>query len=323
MSTEEACYYVEQAASAGLAGISITGGEPFLDMDRLLAVIHTAYKNGLFARVVTNGYWAGSEKRASSILDNLYDVGLREISISFDAMHEEHIKPESIKCAIETALKKDFKVVISHVKDNGNLDDSLAEYIDKLDQKFEGKLYAMGGYTVPSGKALERKKLDDYDNVQLSHERLSHTCRHVIREPIVVPKGDLYPCCSPSCATDIGFRDSYCIGNVNPRTELVTLLDDLQFNPLFVAMMLHGPKWVHDQIHNADRGCDDLEFINICDLCQSMLPSESARIDFEQKLSPFMGRFAVERFLIDAHHDGDTDKYLLGKSGIKALRPHK
>ena len=319
MNADEACDYVGQAASAGLAGISITGGEPFIDLDRLETVVSKSFELGMFARVVTNGYWAGSNRRAELILDRLYAVGLREISISFDSLHEEFIKASSIKRAIEVALRKGLKVVVSHVKDNGDLGDSLNSYLARLENDFSGNLFAMGGYTVPSGRAIEEKLSTDYDRVNVDHQRLTHACWHVIREPIVVPGGDIFPCCSPSCATDTGFRDSYRIGNLNER-HLSSVLDDLQANPLFLGLMLHGPRWVHDKTGS---GQESNQYINICDLCQSILCDSAQRARIEKELEPTLARLMIERLLVDAHHGGDIDKHLLEAAGISALRPHK
>ena len=91
MSEEEALSYVEQAARIpGIRGISVTGGEPFVEYELLHSVISTARQNGLRSRVVTNGYWAATPQRALKKLKRLVDAGLTEISLSSDALHETY-----------------------------------------------------------------------------------------------------------------------------------------------------------------------------------------------------------------------------------------
>src|SRR5438046_36950 len=76
MSEEEALSYVEQAARIpGIRGISVTGGEPFVEYELLHSVISTARQNGLRSRVVTNGYWAATPQRALKKLKRLVDAG--------------------------------------------------------------------------------------------------------------------------------------------------------------------------------------------------------------------------------------------------------
>src|SRR6266511_2067699 len=67
MSRDEALSYVRQVAEVGyLRGISITGGEPFLDYSLLSDVVREAGNHKLGARVVSNCFWATSPEHATS-----------------------------------------------------------------------------------------------------------------------------------------------------------------------------------------------------------------------------------------------------------------
>ncbi len=84
---------------AGLAKLSphgcrvhVTGGEVFLDWDRLIGILQAAAAEGLFAdSVETNGFWATEEGVIRDRLHAMQAVGVRELAISADPFHQEFV----------------------------------------------------------------------------------------------------------------------------------------------------------------------------------------------------------------------------------------
>jgi len=67
---------VRQMPAAGIAGLNLTGGEPFLYMEDLLAVVREARRCGVTTiRIFTNGFWARSVEAASDTLTQLQQAG--------------------------------------------------------------------------------------------------------------------------------------------------------------------------------------------------------------------------------------------------------
>jgi hypothetical protein len=81
----------------------ITGGEPFLDFDLLLATVaHGTSLKGLVT-CVTNAFWARSLEETRQMLTQLRDAGLRLLAISVSRFHERYVPLHRVRLALETA----------------------------------------------------------------------------------------------------------------------------------------------------------------------------------------------------------------------------
>lgn len=122
------CYYncqpqagglmpVDMAVSAAqglrrLAGdgakIHLTGGEPFLEFERLLEICRAYQREGLIDildNVETNGGWACQERDIADKLAALKDAGLRRLKISCDIFHQEFIPIDHVRRLAQVAAK--------------------------------------------------------------------------------------------------------------------------------------------------------------------------------------------------------------------------
>jgi len=78
---------LDQAVGAGVEGIEIEGGEPFLFYPLMLETLRQAKNRGLTRGIVTNCYWATSLKDARLWLEPLVEVGLDSLAVSDDRFH--------------------------------------------------------------------------------------------------------------------------------------------------------------------------------------------------------------------------------------------
>lgn len=84
------------------AQIHIGGGEPFLNPQRLLDIVETAFNYGIcLSYVETNAFWGNNPNKYEPILKELYKLGLRSILISVSPFHAEFIKPQTSINAIK------------------------------------------------------------------------------------------------------------------------------------------------------------------------------------------------------------------------------
>lgn len=90
---------LDAAAARGVAAVSFTGGEPFLQFDRLVHWLGHAHKLGIpFLRTGTNGFFLrhaerpGFEQKVAEVAGRLAESGVRNVWISIDsadpAVHE-------------------------------------------------------------------------------------------------------------------------------------------------------------------------------------------------------------------------------------------
>jgi len=79
-------------AEGGCRSLHIGGGEPFLDFDGLLGLVHEIRQSGIaLSFVETNAFWAKDEGKVKSWLDALLGAGVDALCISFDPFHAEYV----------------------------------------------------------------------------------------------------------------------------------------------------------------------------------------------------------------------------------------
>jgi MoaA/NifB/PqqE/SkfB family radical SAM enzyme len=328
MSLEDISFYLKELSSIkSIQGISITGGEPFLNYSLLTATIEKANSYKFKSRVVTNCFWGSNYKQAKSKLNDLRDKGLTEISVSYDDLHNKYIPAINVKNVVKASLELNLKVAVSSVTQNGNI----AKFSENIKNDFSNldtsKIIFVPGYIVHSGNAKNNLSANDLENITIDltmkDSRLLAPCNHVIREPIIMPSGDLSVCCSPAVACRNGFKKDYVIGNA--KTDgLVKLITDLNDHILFNILMLEGPSGLYKILNEkAPELLNRQEFVNICDLCNYLMSNTEA---LDSSHSSIIGKsfemFFKKNFL-NANCEGNVDTYLKKKLSINSMRPHK
>ena len=81
------------------AKVHLTGGEPFLVFERLLAICEAAQAKGLGGAdyVETNAGWVTEESEARHRLAALKAAGVNRLKISWDVFHEEFVPVEKVR----------------------------------------------------------------------------------------------------------------------------------------------------------------------------------------------------------------------------------
>lgn len=90
----------------------LTGGECFLFGKKLDNIINHAFNNGLFVRVVTNGYWASNYKNAYNRLSRLSANGLKELNLSTGDDHIEFVPKDRIVSAARASMDLGIKLLL-------------------------------------------------------------------------------------------------------------------------------------------------------------------------------------------------------------------
>jgi len=82
----------------------ITGGEPFLEFDRLVAIVKHGGSLGAEISCMTNAFWARNDEIATSNLTVLKESGLRSIGVSASRFHEEFVPLHRVQRALRIAM---------------------------------------------------------------------------------------------------------------------------------------------------------------------------------------------------------------------------
>lgn len=112
-------HYMREAKETlpALESFSFTGGEPFIDSERLYELIRYAYEElRITSSVVSNGYWGINYEKGSEIISRMKQAGLREVRLSADHFHQEYVPAEAVKGAIrilaEQKLKSEVTIMV-------------------------------------------------------------------------------------------------------------------------------------------------------------------------------------------------------------------
>ncbi len=92
--------------------VSINGGEPFLNLSRLTAIVQRAQERSALISAVTNAYWATSEERALRILQPLQAAGLGMIGVSAGHYHQQYVGIDCVYRALRAAQQLGMRTVI-------------------------------------------------------------------------------------------------------------------------------------------------------------------------------------------------------------------
>ncbi|SER19265.1 Radical SAM superfamily protein [Solimonas aquatica] len=97
--------------------VDFTGGEVFLDFDRLLDLVRFASQLGAEVGCVSNAYWATSDASASDKLRRLEQAGLSTLAISTSRFHQAFVPLSRVERAVRlaraTGLLTELKVIFT------------------------------------------------------------------------------------------------------------------------------------------------------------------------------------------------------------------
>ena len=171
---------IEEMAHCNVTGISFTAGEPLLFFNDISNLIQLCNKNGIYSRIVTNGFWAKTQGHSDKIVSELMLSGLAQLRISFSRWHQININRENIINAASSCLKYGLDYFISFVTDFSGHDDSLEHFLRENNLKFfpEPMIYfgRAGGFDRP------RIFTDYHPNI----------CS---MNPYLSPELDMFACC--------------------------------------------------------------------------------------------------------------------------------
>jgi len=257
LSTEKVFELMDEAARLTPPGqrpiFRLTGGEPFLELGQLLAIIRKAVAVGGTVGCVSNAFWAASDEKATAVVRQIREAGLNNLSVSTSRYHQQFIKIERVRRAVAAAraagLPTQLKIAYS-VQDRR---EGLVRAWSKLvgaDQTQEIPLvpYLRNGAQLPEQDFPRRRGLP------------RGPCPSALLT--VKEDGAAYTCCTPG-----GYVPLLQIGHVY-ESSLESIRDRFHFDPLLQVLRERGPGHIARRAIALGHG-ERLQssYADVCELC--------------------------------------------------------
>jgi organic radical activating enzyme len=236
MSLEDAYDWIKQISAYRFGFIkvlSLTGGEPFFNIQRLKLISDYAKEQDLYVSAVTNGYWASTLEKAIQILDSL--PSLMMLQISTDKYHQQSIPFERVKNAMLACNQCNIPYTISICTENEN-DPEYQETLNNVSD-FVDPQVIFTAITFKAGRALQ---LDTTQNYDTSRTPPVSSCG-AGGAPIVFPNGQIMACIGP--IIDLKTPHPLILGNLK-QNSLEEILDQAELNVVLHAIRIWGPKFL-------------------------------------------------------------------------------
>lgn len=256
--------------------LSLTGGEPFYNMEKLKNISDFADKSGLLVTAATNAFWASTPKKAVKILEKLPEI--RALQISADAYHQKYIPFRRVRNAILAALKRGIPHYLAVCTEN--VDDEEYKQILKRLHELTTTDNIRTVITFPVGRAS--KELANL-NYQTSTEPPLSVCR-ACGYPVIFPDGRVIACIGPLIT--LHSKHPLLLGNLFEK-PLNSIFDEAELNPILHTLRIWGPKKLVYLIKEAGLGRYlPNRFVqnSVCYACYAMMSCDKI-VDFFDRLA--------------------------------------
>lgn len=231
-----------QGIDAGIDTVYFEGGEPFLFYPLMLEGLRITKSSGLRAGVVTNCYWATSERDAVLWLAPLVELGLQDLSLSDDAFHCADPAESPAKAAARAARALGLPAASICI------DPPRAEPTPSQD----GTRAIVGGDVVFRGRAVERLTAGLPRRHYSSFDRCPHEVLDAPSRVHLDPFGNVLVC------------QGISMGNIwqRPLRELLASYEP-QAHPVIGPLLAGGPAELARR-YGLPHGD---EYVDHCQLC--------------------------------------------------------
>jgi organic radical activating enzyme len=279
--------------------LSLTGGEPFYNLEKLKKISSFAGRQGLLISVTTNAFWAETYEKAFETLRLFPEI--KAITMSTDAYHLDFIPLERISNAILAA--EDCGIlynlnVCTVCKEEATYRDIIS-YLEKivLNDSIGTTI------TIPNGRA---KKLTNRSLYMMEKDPPQIPCLSC-SSPVITPTGKVLACCGAIQA--IESANPLILGCLR-ENSLSNILDDAELNPILHIIRLWGPDRLISMAKDVGLGrCLPDSYIkdSICDICNSLMSRKEIveflfQLAFHQELRKSVAN-ARSLYLRDAQVD--------------------
>lgn len=284
--TEAMLRIVREMPETGMRNMNLTGGEPFMYMDTVLALVSEARKIGVpVISTYTNGFFARTEENARKVLGKLKDAGFMNglgraddhIKVSAGVFHQEFLPFEIIINLIRVyreVFAKNIVIDYEVLEDNPDGQREIEALLrdkgvrDLVDIRFRG--------VAPVGRGAQFE-------AELTHKPTEEFLACTFIDEIVFdPDGSVRPCCGMNFD-----NDGIVIGDVH-ENGLKNLLVGLENNAILQYIGANPIGRIFDHL---DKDPAEQGYANICNVCGDAVGSMTDTQNLKRRLAAYQDYF--------------------------------
>lgn len=257
--------------------IAWTGGECTLLGEDLFRGIAYAKDKGISSRIVSNGWWASSDEKASEMVEKLKKAGLCELNISTGDNHQEYVPEDVAIRAAVTAAKRGITSVIA-VEQRANARFNKEDVIkNQIFQKFINEKVNSELINIinPVWVSFHSDNVYDYDNISIAKN--IEGCNAIFETLSISNNNEVALCCGLS----LDYIPSLIFDNIqsfcdNPLEARKKYYDS--FNDFFkIWIYVDGPYRILKQVQQWDSSIECPNFVHQCLYCSYLYNNENVQ----------------------------------------------
>jgi hypothetical protein len=258
--------------------------------DDLFAAVAYCSAEGLRSRIVSNGYWAKTQRSARAGIEKLKEAGLSELNISTGVDHTQWVPLGSVINAAVYAAEAGMFCLVTVESESSD-----QRVVDQLmdDPRFASLVrqravsFQSNSWMPFNTGAEDRKQAVDL------HE-LRRGCAQVLDTVVVTPHDNLSACCGLALEhipeLRLGRNDGH-----NMEALYTAQLDDF----LKLWLRVDGPYSIIERVME-DRGNELLEkTVHVCEACLTLHKNPEVRRALSLKYQEFVPE-VITRFKVEA-----------------------
>lgn len=275
MSFEDIKFYIDKTVSLfpTIQLVVFSGGESFSLKEDLIQSVQYATNKKLSTRIVTNGFWAISYKKAYSILKSLKEAGLHEINFSTGDDHQEWVQYDNIVYGCLAARSLGINALVNiETHPNSTFGRDIFEKDERI-FPFIGKemhnpdhIKIMQGVWLPFDENTKKMR----DAAPKSYRSITPTyksCETMFHTISLMPNGDIYSCCGLTCLQIPYLR----IGNMKNST-VQSIISNQFDDVLKIWLRTEGPVRILEFLYkNSPDKLKQIDYSkHICEVCRDI-----------------------------------------------------
>ncbi|NNH73742.1 radical SAM protein [Nocardia uniformis] len=269
-----------RSAAAYVDGVCVTGGEPMLLPELALASIELTRSLGLRSSMVTSGYWARDDNRATEIVRRLTASGLDKLAVSFDQYHlvqptAPYVGETTLHHLLSASSGTDLEMVVQYC---GPQDHDAYDIATKSAHRFGARFEAAEVLPFGRGIQLARRRGATVDEVP-------ETACGVVGRPVLTPEGDLYTCCGPARGAPPDSPLRLPLGRADDVGDALSVASR---DPIINALYVRGPRRMFNMLSDPARQRISANLLNgsMCSLCRAITDDPGAVVELRAALTP-------------------------------------
>lgn len=244
------------------------------------------------SRIVTNGFWACSFKKAYKTLFNLHECGLTEINVSTGDEHLKWVPLDNVINMIVAAVKNKIPISVniessaskSFVNKDLTNDYRIRKHLNS------GLIYIVNGHWISTS---QRDDNTDNKGSKYIHSGNSLRCTSIFTSPSILPNGSVIACCGLTSQD----HESLILGNVL-SSDLSYIFDESIYDFIKLWIYTDGPfslleycNEVNPNLPTIDRG------LHICEYCKLLYTNEgyfsTLKKTYRNKIPSLIGKYVI------------------------------